>query len=635
MDDPKAIGTEVLTALSMAWNATILYDHEPEEQPAFKKSLTRLQEAATHAVAIGVKLDGFTVAGEDLEVTHAASRKLAERLFLFNVESFALVRPPDSGELLAFLGEVAREDEEASIEFKTRLDNVGVTSVRVKDRPKLVDRGRRTEAEDDQFERAPEIKAILELGERPKLLAQELVAMGDPAAAAQEFIERYERLFHKVATEDWVARDRVVQTFVEAFFYLPEEYQVALIEAMLEERGQLHFAMFLDQFASYELAGLSQHLKDTSLQLLLDYARVVAEEEDSNSELLDLMRSDPELDDARGAIGVRVAQRLKEMREGREQLPPLEALKREAAGLGDGAADGVEVVRGLFQIETRQFRVARLVRIWSGRVSEAIQKEDYHAALRWVEQAAEDLDAMGDNAPAVEDAIRSLATPELIDRLKSQIFGTHRPEAQVRLLDLFGSGAGESLVAELAEEQDPNRRRALVDTLVELTRKNHRAVTEALDDKRWYVVRNLATILSRSGNKDAAPAMISLLQHDDERVRVEALRGIIPLLGNDAAAPYIESVLGDKAERVRALASTLLMVARSPSTPESVLKAIESGPGGLTEKLRLVDVLAKDPSDAAGRALADLAGKRLAFLGDAKAVRDAARQSMNRRKRLA
>ena len=637
MDDPKVIAAEILTSLSMAWNAVNLYDHEPAEQPAFQKSLARLQEHATHAIAIKVGIDGFSVDTEDVNVSHAASRKLAERLFLFNVDSFALVRPPEATELLEFLAEIARDDEEAAVELRTRLEAAGVTAFRVKSRSKLVDRGRGTieDGDDEGLERAPEIKAILELGDRPKLMAKELVAMGDPVAASVEFIERYERLFHKVADDDWVARDRIVQTFVESFFFLPEGFQVAIIESMLDLRSQVHFAMFLDQFATYELAGLSQHLKEGSLALLLDYARVVAEEENSTTELLDLMRSDPELEDARGAIGKRVAQRLKEVQAGQEELPPLDALKREVAGLGDGAADGVEVIRGLFQIETRQFRVRRLVRIWSGRVAEAIENDEYLTALRWVEQAAADLDSMNDNGPIVEEAIRSIATPELIEKLKNQIFGTHRPEAQVRLLELFGSGAGESLIEELAIEEDAGRRRALIDTLTELTRNNHRAVTESLDDPRWFVVRNLAIILAKSANRDAAPAMVSLLSHDDDRVRVEAVRGMVPLIGYEGAATYLESSLFDRSERVRTMAATLLMVARSSSTPAAVLKAIETGPGHSDEKIRLIEVLAKDPSDAATQALASLASKKLAFIGGAKASRVAARTALNRRKRLA
>ncbi|MBT8249616.1 MAG: HEAT repeat domain-containing protein [Acidimicrobiia bacterium] len=636
MNEAREIATEILMALSMAWNTVNLYDHEPEKQPAFQKSLLRLQEQATHAIAITVKLDGFALDETDLDIPHAAAEKMAARMFVFNVGSFALVRPPDEQELLRFLEEVGREDEEASINFKVRLDTADITAFRVKPRAKLVDRGRKFGKDDDEdVERAPEIKALLELGDRPKLIAQEILALSDPVAAALEFTGRYERLFHKVGDDDWVARDRIVQTYVEAFFFLSEGHQVAVVELMLEEKEQLPFAMFLDQFASYELAGLANHLKEASLTLLLDYARVVAEEENRTTELLDLMRADPDLEGARSAIGLRVGQRLREVQDGNEGIPPLEALKAEAALVGDGAEDGVAVVRGLFQVEEREFRSRRLVRIWSGRVAQAVEDRDYVTAVRWVEQAADDLDAMGANAPIVEDAIRNIATPDLIETLKRQIFGTHRPEAQVRLLDLFGSGAGESLVDELAGEEDPGRRRALIDTLIELTRKNHRAVTENLDDGRWYVVRNLATILARSGNKDAAPAMISLLQHRDDRVRVEAVRGCVPLLGPDVAVTYLEDALLDPSARVREAAMNLLLAVRGPNTHYAVSKAIDSGPGSPQEKVRLIEVLSRDPSESAGLILSELAERRLVLTGGSRALRDAARAGLKRRKRLA
>lgn len=210
-DDPQAIASEILMALSMAWNTVNLYDHKPEDQPAFKKSLSRLQEQATHAIAISVGLDGFRVDETGIAVGHAAAQRLAARLFIFNVGSFALVRPPDAQELLRFLDEVGRDDEDASIDFKTRLESADVSAFRVKPRSRLVDRGRKWNKEDDeQVERAPEIKALLELGDRPRLLAQELMAFTDKAQAAVEFCDRYERVFQKVADDDWVARDRIV-----------------------------------------------------------------------------------------------------------------------------------------------------------------------------------------------------------------------------------------------------------------------------------------------------------------------------------------------------------------------------------------------------------------------------------------
>ncbi len=108
MNEAREIATEILMALSMAWNTVNLYDHEPEKQPAFQKSLARLQEQATHAIAITVRLDGFALDETELDIPHAAAEKMAARLFVFNVGSFALVRPPDEQELLRFLEEQGR-----------------------------------------------------------------------------------------------------------------------------------------------------------------------------------------------------------------------------------------------------------------------------------------------------------------------------------------------------------------------------------------------------------------------------------------------------------------------------------------------------------------------------------------------
>lgn len=129
--------------------------------------------------------------------------------------------------------------------------------------------------------------------------------------------------------------------------------------------------------------------------------------------------------------------------------------------------------------------------------------------------------------------------------------------------------------------------------------------------------------------------MISLLQHQDDRVRVEAVRGCVPLLGHDAAAPYLEQALMDQSDRVREAAATLLMAVRRSGTPQAILRAINEGPGLPEEKARLVEVLARDSSNAATDALTELAQRKVAFRGAARIVRDAARKALKRRSRLA
>ena len=54
-----------------------------------------------------------------------------------------------------------------------------------------------------------------------------------------------------------------------------------------------------------------------------------------------------------------------------------------------------------------------------------------------------------------------------------------------------------------------------------------RSVDRHLTGQPWFVVRNLATVLAKTGQLGATPGLRQLMGHDDYRVTVEALRGLM------------------------------------------------------------------------------------------------------------
>jgi|GEM_PF-932518 len=52
-----------------------------------------------------------------------------------------------------------------------------------------------------------------------------------------------------------------------------------------------------------------------------------------------------------------------------------------------------------------------------------------------------------------------------------------------------------------------------------------------MDDERWYIVRNLCSVLGAIGNRDAIPYILKCLKHDDIRVCKEAVRSLAKLGG--------------------------------------------------------------------------------------------------------
>jgi len=60
-----------------------------------------------------------------------------------------------------------------------------------------------------------------------------------------------------------------------------------------------------------------------------------------------------------------------------------------------------------------------------------------------------------------------------------------------------------------------------------------------LDDKRWYIVRNLTVILGEIRSKEAVPDLKKCLLHPDIRVCKEAVRGLAKIGGKEAEAAII------------------------------------------------------------------------------------------------
>ena len=92
------------------------------------------------------------------------------------------------------------------------------------------------------------------------------------------------------------------------------------------------------------------------------------------------------------------------------------------------------------------------------------------------------------------------------------------------LLELVGESAVEPLMRALVDTESIQFRRMLMDRLVTLQPDAGALATRHLDDPRWYVTRNMLRLLS---GVDITPEDFvpdPYLQHEDHRVRYEALR---------------------------------------------------------------------------------------------------------------
>jgi hypothetical protein len=306
----------------------------------------------------------------------------------------------------------------------------------------------------------------------------------------------------------------------------------------------------------------------------------------------------------------------------------LDRVRAEFPGRGDDLHAGVAVLRDLLRIENRSERFRRLLRAWSGKVAAAIRRSDFHGAGAWMRALTESPVFPHDFALHVTEAMRDLSRDDLMADLVTRLAAAGDPPSAAPLLAAWGEPLVSYLIGGMLVDEPIVNRRHLVEYLGMAGRSDVRLLTPWLRDPRWFVVRNVATAVGKTGRATAIPALEAVQDHSDDRVRVEVVRALVALKGDEGIG-YALAALRDESPRVRQAAVSLLRASPSPEVVPGVLQALGDGVPNADEARRLVDVIAERKSAEATEALEALLSKRFA-VGSSRAVRDAAKAALER-----
>lgn len=614
---------QLVRALAVSWSTNQLYP-DPTIVPAFQQAVSRLGELATEGVTLTVGLDGFLDGDEIIEINQAAADRLAHALFGHNIENLAVVGEPSPEETCSFFAAIDRTPDEVDNDLVAYLASRGVSAFRVKPREALQDHDGSAEQpiELEQDARNPLVAALFEDLDAANRIAAEIVAEAeeDIAAVGPIFERRYLEVYGTVDETDWVGHERTVQTFVEAFFALPTEARVAVLEVALERRDERPFANFLDQFAASELADLAPHLADSSLELLLDYARVVSEEEFQRTELIDLIDLGAGIGEAKSAVATRVGERLADVQSFRvEGIDAMDRLNEQIAIDGQPVEHGVIVASALFEVEQRDHRRQRLMRVWAGKVINAIQNDQFNRALEWLKH----VDDMPISDDEIDELLEQVATDEVLQVVARVV---DEPGGR-ELIELFARQSAGRIVGLMAEEADQSRRRLLVDVVTGLAKVDVSKVSPALKDHRWYAVRNVVLALGNTRDEACFGPLVDSLHHEDHRVRAETMRALVRC-GGERAIAYLVEMLTDKHERVRIAAADLLLAFEASHARRAIVDVALNDQLDANVRVSAIRHLSKVGTPAASAALERLAGTKSLFSPSLRTVKQAARESL-------
>jgi hypothetical protein len=596
----------------MAWSTWQLYS-DPASTDAFRRAVETLGSAPHYPWRLELGMDGFSHDGVPIPPRREASTRVAHRLFSVGAAAVELRGPP-SGEDLDRLF--------------TQIDSTGGAlpasgrgAILILDREMLLAESTRpgsdASATDTRSEPDGPTALVLDLLQRKG---------PDPPKVAGLFVDEYERAYLLADHDDPWAIEELVRSFVDGFWYLPEDHRAQVFSLMLERADRPGNTAFLDQFGSIEMAELNRFFGEAGHPLLAEYLRVATRVGGRHpDDLAELVGSG-----SGGSIADRIVERVAEVLgtgPEREGHPSAAAVAR----LRSSLPDPVERTRSIGNILSTLFRLAETpdaargaARVWARQVAGSL-------AAGHLAEAEERLalPAGAESGPALDHILMpALATAmhgEAVDTLARLLIapGPHWETSAIRRAALRFAAGG--LIREIAGKAGVSRRRALEDALAVVAQAHPETLVPHLEDPHWFVVRSVLAALRGARRPELADHVHPLTRHADPRVRAEALSALHGLHGA-AATSYAVGATKDADPGVRARAALILGALDGPASERALTEMAVSR--GIDDAGVALKVLARMSRPGARDLVERLASRRLALTGRSRKLRTEARRAL-------
>jgi HEAT repeat protein len=183
-------------------------------------------------------------------------------------------------------------------------------------------------------------------------------------------------------------------------------------------------------------------------------------------------------------------------------------------------------------------------------------------------------------------------------------------------LRIVGREGVEELMSLLGDEKSRRVRARLCQVLAQVGPSIIPGLLRWLEDGRWYVVRNVINVLGKIGDQSAFMSVVTQLDHEHPRVRLEAVRALGLMGGRAAVAPLIRALRDSDAE-VRSGAVKVLGSLQDddavPPLHEVITREGKDTPEELAFKQEAINALVATGTPGARQVLTELASRRLWF----------------------
>jgi HEAT repeat protein len=159
--------------------------------------------------------------------------------------------------------------------------------------------------------------------------------------------------------------------------------------------------------------------------------------------------------------------------------------------------------------------------------------------------------------PRMAEALKKTATKaivkEAITDMRKHSKGSPEYSAAYDYLANLEQKATEVLLELLTEEKDRGTRIFLLDLLKDFGKDQYTLLNEHIADGRWYVVRNIVSILAESKSDQALALLRKAADHKNVQIRQEVIKALIAVGGKKASA-VLAKFLRDPDETIQLLA---------------------------------------------------------------------------------
>ncbi|MCX7990573.1 MAG: HEAT repeat domain-containing protein [Proteobacteria bacterium] len=154
------------------------------------------------------------------------------------------------------------------------------------------------------------------------------------------------------------------------------------------------------------------------------------------------------------------------------------------------------------------------------------------------------------------------------------------------IISVLGINAVDVILERLTSSNDIKERRFIINEITKLGEKAFERVIYYLDDERWFVVRNMLTILGFAGQEKYLQDLKKLMDHPDVRVRKELVKTLARIPGRESLK-YLREMLKKEGDDVKQLVIFSLGILKDEgSLPEIINElSINSNPSIKKEAL--------------------------------------------------